>query len=142
MACLFLVCGVSCVLCGRIVRLGGRRVKHAVGGAWHTVIRTDTGESYVMGCVWVNREYRILVHRSEYTGVSGRVLLMEWGAISWSAAICCVEVCFMVVFGVFSCWRRQRLLFSRRFVSAWFCFFVWFPKNNKIVESTIRRCIL
>lgn len=35
----------------RIVRLGGRRVEHAVGGAWHTVIRTDTGESYVMGCI-------------------------------------------------------------------------------------------
>lgn len=36
---------------GRIVRLGGRRVDHAVGGAWHTVVRTDTGESYVMGCI-------------------------------------------------------------------------------------------
>lgn len=41
---------VCCV--GRIVRLGGRRVDHAVGGAWHTVVRTDTGESYVMGCIW------------------------------------------------------------------------------------------
>lgn len=45
----WLLCLVPCV--GRIVRLGGRRVDHAVGGAWHTVVRTDTGESYVMGCI-------------------------------------------------------------------------------------------
>lgn len=36
---------------GRIVRLGGRRVQHCVGGAWHTVIRTDTGENYMVGCI-------------------------------------------------------------------------------------------
>lgn len=35
----------------RIVRLSGRRVEHAVGGAWHTVIGTDTGENYLMGCI-------------------------------------------------------------------------------------------
>ncbi|CAM9098845.1 unnamed protein product [Ascophyllum nodosum] len=35
----------------RIVRLGGRRVQHCVGGAWHTAIRTDTGDNYVMGCI-------------------------------------------------------------------------------------------
>eukprot|EP00904_Undaria_pinnatifida_P009351 jgi/Undpi1/5546/HiC_scaffold_2.g00823.m1 len=35
----------------RIVRLGGRRVEHAVGGAWHTVVGTDTGENYIMGCI-------------------------------------------------------------------------------------------
>lgn len=35
----------------RIVRLGGRRVEHLVGGAWHTVIGTDTGENYIMGCI-------------------------------------------------------------------------------------------
>lgn len=26
-------------------------MEHCVGGAWHTVIRTDTGESYVMGSI-------------------------------------------------------------------------------------------
>ncbi|CAM9344978.1 unnamed protein product, partial [Laminaria digitata] len=35
----------------RIVRLGGRRVEHLVGGAWHTVVGTDTGENYIMGCI-------------------------------------------------------------------------------------------
>ncbi|CAM9161207.1 unnamed protein product [Ectocarpus sp. 12 AP-2014] len=35
----------------RIVRLGGRRVKNCVGGAWHTIIGTVTGEQYIMGCI-------------------------------------------------------------------------------------------
>lgn len=33
------------------MRLGGRQVEYAVGGAWHTVIWTSTGDSYVMGCI-------------------------------------------------------------------------------------------
>ena len=26
-------------------------MQHCVGGAWHTAIRTDTGDNYVMGCI-------------------------------------------------------------------------------------------
>lgn len=85
-----LICALSI---SRIVRLGGRRVELVVAGAWHTIVKTDTGECYVMGCIlpsgeqqslrW-RRRNRLLVsrRRTRYARVMHTFLgKMTWGHI-------------------------------------------------------------